>query len=203
MATPNVDHWRKELGLLPVPLFAGDPKRRYVLLNGSQGNFCLDLENTEVDPRSTAWSSNVGHYVSVGSNTTRVHRWDRPPASSESFSTAAVLSALQKFHHYLEAKPSDLSQSAIAHAIRVFRSLRTVLGAAHNGTQALGAYLALFACAADETRIEMLDVEKWGLPPEGLNTAGAIPLQPSPLVRNGPLLLVRNGPGGCAVLRAR
>jgi adenine-specific DNA-methyltransferase len=173
----GVDRWRKELGLLPVPLFAADTKNRYVLLNGSQGNFCLDFDDTELDPRATAWSSNVGHYVSVRSDTTRVHRWDRSPASSETFATSDVLSALERFHHYLEAKPPDLSQSAIAHAIRVFRSLRTALGAGYSGTQALGAYLTLFACAADGTAIGALDIGKWGLPPEGVHTAEEVPVQ--------------------------
>lgn len=40
----TVDAWRAALGLLPVPLRDTPISQdQYVLLNGSTGNFCLDL----------------------------------------------------------------------------------------------------------------------------------------------------------------
>jgi adenine-specific DNA-methyltransferase len=63
----NVKIWVEKLGLLPIPLFSNqEDKKQFVLLNGSKGNFCLDLENVQElgdQTRSFAWSANVGHYI--------------------------------------------------------------------------------------------------------------------------------------------
>jgi len=58
----TVDAWRMALGFLPMPMRAV-AENRYVLLNGSTGNFCLDFIGG-VDPgsqRDIAWSCDVGH----------------------------------------------------------------------------------------------------------------------------------------------
>src|SRR5665213_2451961 len=62
----QVEAWREGLGLLAVPLEHGE-HRRFVMLNGSRVNFCLDPNPAEIlaDPRSIAWSADVGHYVRV------------------------------------------------------------------------------------------------------------------------------------------
>ena len=40
----TVEPWKAALGLLPVPLRDTDEnQRKYVLMNGSSGNFCLDF----------------------------------------------------------------------------------------------------------------------------------------------------------------
>ena len=70
--------WSSELGLLPIPFLPNDESLRYVLVNGYSGNFCLD--QTEDQDRDTkrggAWSSNVGHYVSLLGDTVEVLRYD-------------------------------------------------------------------------------------------------------------------------------
>ena len=39
--------WRTALGYLPVPLKAQAGERRFVMLNGAHGNFCLDVHGDE------------------------------------------------------------------------------------------------------------------------------------------------------------
>ena len=43
----DISVWHNLLGLLPVPLFESTSDGQFVLLNGSQGNFCLDTRSNE------------------------------------------------------------------------------------------------------------------------------------------------------------
>src|SRR5665213_876112 len=94
--------WRGGLGLLSGAL---EPRehRRFVMLNGSRGNFCLDLNPAEIlaDPRSIAWSADVGHYVRVAGARVTVQRWDRSGLDVRPFAQAEVASDLSEFQSYL------------------------------------------------------------------------------------------------------
>lgn len=167
----SIDRWRRELGLHPVPLYSAvDDVRQFILLNGLHGSFCLDLDTADdVDARSIAWSSNVAHYVRLEGTAVSVQRWDQP--GLQRAPAAAVASALQTFHARLEAQQPDSSRSSVAHAIRVFRALRGALPPALDGSQALGAYLALLACAFDRVAPRELDAARWALGPEAVDAA--------------------------------
>lgn len=81
----NIESWQSALGLLYLPLRENaEERQRYILLNGLTGNFCLDFAPPD-DPvmrRTTAWSSDVGHYVGVSNDVVTVHRWDRSAATT-------------------------------------------------------------------------------------------------------------------------
>jgi len=74
----TVDAWKRRFGLLPVRLrYDEENIDRYVLLNGSRGNFCLDFVG-DVEPRSqraVAWSCDVGHYITCAGDSISVNRW--------------------------------------------------------------------------------------------------------------------------------
>ena len=79
-------YWKINLGLLPMPLSFNSPHEdRYVMLNGTSGNFCLDVSGIAQirGARNIAWSSNVGHYVSIGDKSIEIKRWDTSPSSIE------------------------------------------------------------------------------------------------------------------------
>lgn len=103
-AKRDVHLWSDTLGLLPVPILSGDESGRYVLLNGVTGNFCLDLSATETreGKRDAAWSSNVGHYVSLIRDNVEVLRYDAASAVAETYSLSSVMKSLSDFHRYLE-----------------------------------------------------------------------------------------------------
>ena len=64
----NEKNWRNKLGLFPMPLFQDKSQReKFILLNGGMmGNLCLDFRNESItDARNFAWSSDVGHYLSL------------------------------------------------------------------------------------------------------------------------------------------
>ncbi|HYP38989.1 MAG TPA: N-6 DNA methylase [Chloroflexia bacterium] len=157
------------MGLLPIPLFSDrsvshlDEPR--VLLNGSSGNFVLDLNDyaSNDDPRNFAWSSNVGHYVTIKPATIEVQRWDQRRSSLERYSLKSVLDNLEGFHAYLEKQTPRSEASIVAQTIRIFRDLRTILGSTETGADSLQAFLYLLACATDGVDREKLDITRWRL----------------------------------------
>jgi adenine-specific DNA-methyltransferase len=164
---PNAQHWAEALGLLPIPLFPLEPESpRYVLLNGSRGNFCLDLaqeEDSAGDPRSVAWSCNVGFYVTVRQDNAAIYRWDAPSSYLETHKYKVIAEDFQRFHSYLESASVRQEISIVRHSISLFRRLRSVLSQDAGGTTSLRAFLMLLACAASNTSREALDLPAWGL----------------------------------------
>ena len=177
--------WRARLGLLPVPLRDSiDNGERYVLLNGTSGNFCLDFVggiNREAQ-RAAAWSCDVGHYITCVDNSIVVNRWDKQ-AREESYSCRSVISQLHDFHRHLENTAPDRSRNITAHVLRIFRQIRAVVGDQDNGLRSLRILLHLLASAtSNQYRLALGDLALWGLTPEvvecsqGVSDAAWLPL---------------------------
>jgi hypothetical protein len=156
--------WSSDLGLLPIPFLPNDD-RRYILVNGLSGNFCLDqTEDRDRDEkRGGAWSSNVGHYVSLRGEEVEVLRYDASASVAETYGLKSVQENLGKFHAYLENSQPKAGMSVTSHAIRVFRQLRNA-STDEDGARSLLTFLTLIACAADRCDRRALDGGKWGLP---------------------------------------
>lgn len=173
----DIQVWSKQLGLLPVPLFndreIGQP---FVLLNGSQGNFCLDLGQIQLgtETRNNAWSANVGHYIALSNDYIEVQRWDQKRSAIERYSSSSVFNNLERFHAYLEKDSPRQDGSVVAHAIRTFRSLRATVGNNATGPQSLKAFLYLLACATENVDRGRLKLEHWQLDREALAVASEI-----------------------------
>ncbi len=164
----DINLWRKKLGLFPVPLFGRDAKENeFVLLNGNKGNFCLDLSNEQLgsEARNRAWSSNVGHYVTLDDQNryVEVQSWDQRASTINRYSYESVATNLEGFHRYLIKDEPKSEISVISHVIRVYRSLRSALGQSADGTDSLKAFLYLLACVTDGVRRDKLALKKWGL----------------------------------------
>lgn len=173
----RVDTWQTALGLLPVPLFTNKtPEQRFVLLNGNKGNFCLDLEESQVGEqgRNYAWSSNVGHYVVVGEKYVEVQRWDQRRSALERYRYASVCENLEDFHAYLEKDIPKQGISVVSHVIGVFRRLRATLGRNYSGTDSLSVFLYLLANAADESEIGKINPNDLALSGKAASLASLI-----------------------------
>jgi predicted RNA methylase len=160
----SLEVWKLELGLLPVPLFnLHNQNDKVILLNGRVGNFCLDLAPIDEDPRNLAWSSDVGHYVKIYDDIVEVYRWDGKPSSLERYKKKSVEENLVKFYDYLQKDQPSRDLSIISFAIKIFRTLRGVLGRDFDGQQSLKAFLYLLACTSDDVYRNELNLDKWGL----------------------------------------
>jgi hypothetical protein len=134
-------------------------------MNGTSGNFCLEVEGNRdrSKKRDGAWSSNVGHYVSVFDNEVEVLRYDASIAVAETYSLNSVESNLPQFHTYLEKTQPRAGLSVITHAIRVFRQLRSAMDTGE-GSDPIIPFLTLLASATDGLEPKAVDPIKWGLP---------------------------------------
>ena len=104
----TVDPWRIALGLLPVPMRdSAESLNQYVLMNGTSGNFCLDFSGSGDSSayRTAAWSCDVGHYVTYGSEVV-VYRWARG-LPEERYSQQSVIGKIHEFHRHLERSGPD------------------------------------------------------------------------------------------------
>lgn len=170
----GVMDWHRALGLLPVPLRESpDNGERYVLMNGTTGNFCLDfVGGVDLPARcSAAWSCDVGHYITCFGDTVVVNRWDRQ-STEESYSRRSVVQQLHEFHRHLEKTAPDRSQSIVAHVLRIFRQIRSAVGEKTAGLRSLRVLLHLLASAATgQYRLVEGDLQVWGLTEEILDSS--------------------------------
>jgi len=173
----QVEAWREGLGLLAVPLEHGE-HRRFVMLNGSRGNFCLDLNPAEIlaDPRSIAWSADVGHYVRVAGARVTVQRWDRSGLDVRPFAQAEVASDLSEFQSYLERHDPNRDRSIVRFIARIYGTLRSTFGPEQYPGESLQAFLLLLACALLSLPRDAVEADLCGLPQSAAATAARIPL---------------------------
>lgn len=168
--------WQYGLGLLPISLYKErDTETRHVLLNGVAGNFCLDegLDSGTEERSAIAWSSNIGHHITVSPGYVEVVRWDRPDAV-EKYTASSVSKNLEEFHRYLEKSSPDSSNSVVSHALGVYRSLRSSLREESVGTGSLSAFLYLLGCAASDTNPGSDLPRDWQVSPLGKDLFGTI-----------------------------
>ena len=171
----KIDNWCASLGLLPVPLFGEEKERRYVLLNGGGGNFCLNLDRPadEASPRDMAWSSDVGQYVHVTRDNVEVYRWDQE-GSGEQIPLRDVADRLHQFQRYLELSQPPREFGIVPHVLESFRTLRSILGQSVRGKDALKAFLCLLACATEKRELTRLNMDRWGLDQDARQMAGTV-----------------------------
>jgi adenine-specific DNA-methyltransferase len=173
----TVGAWRTALGLLPVFLHgSAEDQERYVLLNGSKGNFCLDFMGgkDQNSQRIAAWSSDVGHYITITGDVVLVNRWEKGGAE-ERFSCRSVFERIPDFHRHLEKTTPDQSRSVVNHVLAVFRRIRNVAGEQNNGLRSLRMLLHLLASAASgRDSLISSDLGQWGLTPEVIEPSQAI-----------------------------
>ncbi len=165
------DTWRTKLGVLPVPLTEADD-RRFVMLNGVAGNFCLDAtEDEAASARAIAWSADVGHYVQLLGDTVLVYRWDAP--QYQRVPKALVATGIERFQRLLENDEPTREASVVQHVVGVLDRLRSTVPGGKSG-DALCALLVLLGCNHSNRDLQDLDIERYGIDKGALAVAKAI-----------------------------
>lgn len=146
------------------------------MLNGVKGNFCADFSTgTEPgDAKSIAWNCNTGHYIQFSSSHVLLHSIASAALEPQKIEIRKIVDNLELFHSYLEQYSDGKQPSVIQHYLRVFRTLRTLLGPDHSGEDALSAYTALIACAASDTDIADIGNGVWGIKGSAQSVAKSI-----------------------------
>ncbi|MCL4722795.1 MAG: N-6 DNA methylase [Rhodocyclaceae bacterium] len=144
-----------------------------MMLNGSRGNFCLQAEgDPEDDPRSIAWSSDVGHFVHIGQQVV-VRSWHETPFP-QSYSARDVVDRLKNFHEYLERSEPNRDASIISHASRVLRQLRYGLPERLSPEESIDQFLVLIAAAVDGCLPRQIDANRWRLSTQALGASSIL-----------------------------
>lgn len=158
----DINFLEKKLGLFPVPIFHSDKNQNpYVLLNGSLGSFCADI-NGEYEERGRilAWSSDVKHYLSVLDDVVKVYRWDK--LNSETYSITSIEDKIHNFYDYLIKDQIKNNISVIFFVIQFYRKIRNLLKD-KIGRDSLNALLVLFAAELSKQDPDKVNIENWSL----------------------------------------
>lgn len=169
----QADVWRRQLGYMPVPLFGAANERSYVMLNGSKGNFCLDVTDGDEDPSVAAqyaWSADVDHYLSVRGDKLSLLRWDQPAiAWAENYNMSEVASKLELFQRYIESKQAPRERSVVSRAVAVYRAVRA-RGRKNGDREAMLAFMAILNDAWGRQNEKLSLAKHW---PEAAEAASA------------------------------
>jgi len=126
----------------------------------------LDLSKAELSPKArvnSAWSCNVGFYISIFDELVDVIRWDEPE-KTERYTIRSVAENLSGFYHYLERHNPEWNKGIVNFYGNAFRRLRSNF-APEAGRDALQAFLYILACAL-ENQVELGEeaLRSWSLP---------------------------------------
>lgn len=142
-----------------------DQDERFVVLNGSTGNFCLDYSKGKTSTDSAiqrAWSSDTGYYVKILHNNVQLTRW------WDGYTEKIPNSQVENYpNHFYQALTKDIARpggSIIAFARETFLKLRNCILLSDNGQASLRTFMYLLA--ALEKGVETpKDVDKkyWNL----------------------------------------
>lgn len=119
----DISFWKQNYGLLPLHL-KDVAERRFLLLNGGYGDFCLQtIEDGDVDLfNQYSWSSNTKNYLIVEKENIKIVNWlDSEP---ESIPKKAIETNLGKFYKYLLSKSYKTQNDVVPFVIDIFKQLR-------------------------------------------------------------------------------
>ena len=98
----TIQDWKVILGLLPIKLSSvRAEERKYILLNGGNADFCLQLNEVSEDPEfyySCAWSSNTKNFVTYNDDNVSIYNWRK--SKKEILARALVTENFDKFYDY-------------------------------------------------------------------------------------------------------
>lgn len=160
----SLQDWEKSLGLLPIKLFSSvDEKENYIMLNGGEGDFCLQFYNkfNIDDYNSTAWSSNTKNFVLVKDDKFVLHNWKKniPEEIEKKF----VEANHEKFYKYLLNNSYKSESDIVPFILNIYRRLRNLTNEGDEGVHALNLLFLMFAHHEEGKTITKEGLEKWGI----------------------------------------
>lgn len=158
----NIASWKQKLGLLPIQLRYVEEPNNYLLLNGGEGDFCLETttsNSTSNQYYSKAWSSGTKNFLTLEDDNIKIFNWANDKIETTPISL--VSSNIEKFYKYLLKKSYKTSNDVVPHVIDIFRQFRNLTSEHSNPTEALSLLFVLLASLEDD--IHSLDFAKWNI----------------------------------------
>ncbi len=165
----NHKEWDKINGTLSVTL---DPKvnaidnKKYVILNGNAGNFCLDASNSKFDKdnaKQNAWSSDTGYYLKIlPTDKVIITRWWDDYL--EDLPYKKLQENPQKFYDALIKNNPKQTDSIVSFAKETFIKLRNCAQQSDNGQISLRTFMYLLAALEEGVdTADDVNKKKWHL----------------------------------------
>ena len=161
----NITDWEESLGLLPIKLFSKtNEQENYIMLNGGDGDFCLQLqenENGEDYFYSKSWSSNTKNFISTKGENINLYNWKKNKV--EEIKKNFVQANYEKFYKYLLQNSFKTESDVVPFILNIYRKLRHLTHEEDEGVNALNLLFRMFACHEDNVDIQNIDFDKWGI----------------------------------------
>ena len=156
--------WKKELGLLPINLFSGNQNNEFILLNGGNGDFCIDFAKDKSPNQyfSNARSSNTKNFIALNNNEVFIFNWLKE--KEESYKFDIVIKNLEKFYQYLLKISYKSEYDIVPSIINIYKSLRNLTDEPEQGVQALNYLFLLMAMYEENKNFNEIDFQKWQIP---------------------------------------
>ncbi len=157
--------WDKENGLLSVRM-EPNSENRFVCLNGSTGNFCLDYTEEDCTKElamQRAWSSDTGFYLRVLTNgdVVATNWW---AGNSIEIPNSDINRNPKLFYQALTKSAPPLTGTIVSFAKRVFLRLRDCIQQTDNGQASLRTLMYLLAALSDGVNTpEEVNAQTWDL----------------------------------------
>lgn len=163
----DISFWKQNYGLLPLHL-KDVAERRFIMLNGGYGDFCLQtIEDGNVDLfNEYSWSSNTKNYLIVEKDNIKIVNWLN--SGYETVSKKAIETNLGKFYKYLLSKSYKTQNDVVPFVIDIFKQLRNETNEKQNPKNAISILFQLLISLENDNLRDIpdkfIDFEKAHLP---------------------------------------
>lgn len=156
----DIQVWKQQLGLLPIHLNPLSENEGHMMLNGGNGDFCLQTTDLEAESiYSKSWSSSTKNYLVVRDGNVQIYNWLND--KKETVSQKIVSENFNKFYNYLLSKSYKSSKDLVPFIIDIFRQFRNLTFEKSNPIEALNLLFGLLTSLEDD--VNNFNSEKWGL----------------------------------------
>jgi hypothetical protein len=155
----DINFWQQQSGLYPILMNPKVSESKFIMLNGGNKDFCLQIISSVNDNTSyfaDSWSTNTKNFVALNQNNVQVHNWY--DNKTEKYPLKLIEENATKFYAYLSSKSYKTPSDAVPFIIGIFRELRNLTGG-KDPEEALNLLFRLLI-SIDEDYIN-IDSEKW------------------------------------------
>jgi type I restriction-modification system DNA methylase subunit len=158
----DIGTWKQNFGLLPILLNPNNRDNKFLMLNGGNGDFCLQTSKIKEDIDyyyGISWSTNTKNFVILDNKKVIISNWFEKKIEEIPFSK--VESNSDKFYKYLISKSYKTESDVVPFILDIFRKLRNITFEKERPTDALNLlFQLLISIEEDSTGI---DYQKWGI----------------------------------------
>lgn len=120
--------WTHKYGLLPMHFNHKIEDGKYLMLNGGNKDFCIQVKGHDdaTTYYSDSWSTNTKAFISIDDDNARIYNWY--DATIENLRLSKITEKPDLFYDYLSSLSFKTSVDAVPFIIDVFRQLRNLVG---------------------------------------------------------------------------